>query len=133
MSQVQTAEPLSFRVRAGLVVHRTRLVRRNEGGGRTVKSQQTDSFYGVVPTQEQPAGCTVDLLPDEVRLHAHALEPTDERGAAALAALHHRPPVKAPDPQELAQSEQLKTQITAGVMAELLRLGVLQIRQPKAS
>jgi len=69
----------------------------------------------------------VSLEPHEVRAHAHSLEPTDAASAAALEALHVKPPVRGP---ELSYEQQIRQAAVADTMRSLIESGLL--KAPKA-
>lgn len=115
MTDISANQSLRFRVRPGLSVHRERWDRRS-AGGLTIRDKTIDSFgvrFG------QPI---VDLLPDEVVKHAHALEPTDEASTAALEKLHFRahPEAAVIDPREAAAIAAAQATVRALVEAGLI-------------
>jgi hypothetical protein len=118
----KTQTDLRFTVRAPFVVHRVRLVDRANGRG---KDQRVDSFH---------ASEAVALRADEVRLHAHALEPTDGPSRAALEALHFTAPAVSaiagapPDPALQA----LVTQIVSHAVCATVAALAPQLKLPPA-
>jgi len=120
MSETQI---LKFRVRSGLVVHRERSITEQRGRA-TVSRAERVSFGAAFGNP------IVELLPDEVRSYAHALEPVPvqendpasvqahEAGAKALAALHHRPPAQSEQPDLIMQVA------AASALAVLKALGI---------
>jgi hypothetical protein len=117
MNAIQAqVEPLRFRVRDGLVVHRKSLFKRKEVG-REISEPRTES-YGDAFSRS-----SIDLRPDELKTYAHALEPTDERSAAALTALHFKLPERA---EEVSYEARLATQVASATIQALIAAGMLK-------
>jgi hypothetical protein len=114
----QTAsEPLRFNVRPRLQIHRPITVTRYDG-----QKQITDSR---VESYGDAFGRTsIELPPDELRLYAASLEPTDERSTAALEALHFRPPARAAEVNH--EHERIATTVAATIRA-LAEAGYLKV------
>ena len=105
---------LIFKVRAPFCVKRTRMQQRT--GLKPIP--RIESFW---PDE------TVSLRPDEVKLHAHQIAPTDAASAAALEALIYKPRAPAPEAEQAApmtgrQIAELVTQAVAMGIAEAIRL-----------
>lgn len=116
MVEPRMDDSLHFKVRAGLVIHRRIFTDRHEGR-RKVRDVRTESYgsgFGVT---------MIDLPPSEVPMFAHALEPTDERSAGALEALHFRPPVRA---QEVSFEQRLAAQVATATIQALIAAGLLK-------
>jgi hypothetical protein len=105
------AEPtsLQFRVRAGLIVMKTRTVVRQEG---PVKAREQ------IP-QRFEGGSLVELLPSEVAGYAHALEPTDEATRAVLEGFHMKPALAQPQQAGPSEFERTVATTVAAVLAIL--------------
>ena len=110
-------EPLQFRVRKGLALHRKRLMKRDEGT-RVVTQVQIDSFF-----YDKTRKSVVELTDAEVSTYAHVLEPANARSAAALDALHYRPPVREP---EVSYEQQLIAKVVAATVQALVSAGLVK-------
>jgi hypothetical protein len=117
----ETVEPLRFRVRDGLVVHR-RVVTVREEGRREVREHHIESYGRAFGRSE------IELSADEVKLHAHALEPLNEGAAKLLDSFTYRPPVR---PAETSYEATLAGVVTTAVVEALRTAGVLPARVPK--
>ena len=122
MSQTNI-EPIPFRIRAGLAVHRKRLIKRQDGA-RTITEPQSEAYGDAFGRS------TVELRPAEIASYAHALEPLDDRGAAALEALRFRPPVRV---EETTDESQLARQVEALTIKALLAAGLLKLPKNAAA
>lgn len=113
--------PMVFTVRKGLIVHRQVTVERFDGR-RTISAKSLQSHVGGTDT------ATVELTAVELRLHAHAVEATDDRSADALAALHYVPPAPSQEAVRVRANAELEAQdrIVAGVTRALIGAGIIK-------
>ena len=112
-----TEATLSFRVRTGFVVRLQRV--KVVDTGRSVTKTPYETIHGVAFGNP-----VVALTSEEMRRHAHALEPMDAESAKALEELHLRPRIIEP-PAEPPSQAALMAEVTRNVITELLRAGVI--------
>jgi hypothetical protein len=116
-TETQAVDPmLHFTVRKRLQIHRQVFVERLDPTNRKIRDKRIESYGDAMGRM------SIDLPPDEVKMYAHALEPTDERSAAALEALHFKQPVRA---QELSHETQSSIAMVAAVISALREAGAL--------
>jgi hypothetical protein len=119
MTDIQTTvEPLRFTVRDRLQIHRQVVLERWDGTQK-IRDARVESYGSTF------GRTTIELMPDEVKTYAHALEPIGERSAAALEALHFKPPVRAPD---INHEHARIAHAVAATISALDKAGLLRLR-----